>query len=245
VYLSGVVIEVEERLVGDTKSIAEFPDKAKQKALGWGKPWARMTIEDVEGGRSWVKIDWTLVPIFREVIDQGVGSLVMVCARTRPDWQNFDAHYLASVEQAAEKLKRDPGELSIWERLFIEQYHPATTYRWESKSDRRLALLDMNERAAKATGSVSVIGVVSHLFTRPDKRGREMAFFGVAGLRSYLNVMCFSSAWEQLGPHLKPGVFARFKLTLLDGGSFHLEAKHDAIRLLQRGFTYAGNKSNM
>lgn len=236
VYVAGVVVEVAERYVGDTKSLEEFPDEETQRAIGWGKPWVRLTVEGVEGGRSWIKLDWTIVEEFRSVIDRGVGALVLACARTRPDWQNLDAHYIADLEAMAEKLKEDPGRLTVWERLFVEEHHPAKTYPWDTKSDRRLAQRNVEEVAERSNGSFTVIGVISHLFTRPDKRGKEMAFFGIAGLRSYLNALCFSSSWEELSRHVRPGVFARLKLTRLDGGTACLDAgKSGALHLLGKG----------
>lgn len=236
VYVAGVVTEAEERCVGDTKAIDEFPDEETQRVIGWGKKWVRLTVEGLEGGRSWVKIDWSLVEEFRPVVDRGAGALVLVCARTRPDWHNLDAHFVADVEAMADKLERDPSELTTWERLFVEEHHPATTYPWESKADRRLALRDPADLAARASGRFSVIGVVSHLFLRTDKRGKEMAFFGVAGLRGYLNVLCFSSSWDQFRAHLKLGTFARLKLSKLDErGACSLEAARGAIHLFGKG----------
>ena len=235
VYVAGVVRDVEERTVGDTKGIEDFPDKATQKVIGWGEPWVRLTLETVEGVRFWVKIDWTLVNEFKDIIDKGQGTLMMVCARTRPEWQNLDAHFIADIESVATKLKEDrASDLEIWERLFVEKYHPATTYPWPSKGDRRLADRNPATQVDRAATSFSVIGVISHLFWRPDKNGRIMAFFGVAGLRGYLNVMCFSSSWPDYNRHLKLGVFAKLKLKKLNGGACCLESRNDGLRLLRR-----------
>lgn len=235
VYVVGVVREVDDRTVGDTKGIEEFPDKATQKVIGWGERWARLTLETVEGNTVWVKLDWTITREFEGIIDQGPGTLLLVCARTQPDWQNLDAHFVADVKSIAGKLKADQaGDLEIWERLFVEEHHPAKTYPWQSKADRRLAERSPEEQSKRASTSFSTIGVVSHLYRRTDKNGRVMAFFGVAGTRGYLNVLCFASAWKDYAEHLKLGSFGRFKLKKLNGGGCCLESRNDGLRLFRK-----------
>lgn len=234
VYLAAAIDEIETRSVGDTKSLDEFPDEGTQKAIGWGKKWVKLSISGVEGGGSKAKVDWSLVPCFESLLERGGRRVVLICGRTRPEWRTLDVHYMADVADIAEKLSGGNG-LTIWERMFVAGQHPCVGYQWPTKSEKRLALSDLHAIAQRSPQKFSVIGVLSHLYTRPDKRGQEMAFFGVAGLRSYLGAVCFSSTWAEVATHLRAGALAQFRLVDYSDGSARLDSSSGAVRVYQKG----------
>lgn len=237
VYVAGTVVEVEQRLVGDTKSIGEFPDKETQKVIGWGEPWARATLSGLDYN-CWLKVDWSILPEFSEALDpyDSQGRVVLVCARTRPDWQNLDAHFIADAGVLASAINAgDLDRLTVWERMFVE--HPTEKYKWDSKADRRLAQRGLTGAAQRAAGSFSAIGVVSHLYERFDKRRRLMSWFGLAGPRDYLDVVCFGSAWPAFKEHVKLGALVKLRLKKLEDGTCVLEDKPGAVRLYDKEAT--------
>ena len=239
VFVMGVVTETAVRSVGDAHYENDLPNEEARKVAGWGKPWARITIEGLSGEPVWSKIDWVQYEEFKSVIEKGTGALVIACAETRPRWRNLDIHFIADIEEIDYKLSSKPtvaGPLTLWERLFTGKYHPAFTYPWINKSDARLARTSPEDLAKRADGSFWVIGVVAHLYLRDDKRGQTMAFFGIAGYGGYIRVLCFASSWNEFGKYVEQGVFARLRLRKLDeNGVCVLDLERGGkIQLLQK-----------
>lgn len=237
VFVAGAVTELEEREVGDTKSLDEFPDEEVREAIGWGKPWLRLTLAGLNFS-CWVKLDWQLVDEFRDAVDRPgrEAPVVLVSARTRPDWQNLDAHFVAGLDRLADGdgVAALDG-LTLWERMFVS--HPAETYPFDSKADRRLAQKNLVGAARRATGWFSVIGVVSRLFERRDKRRRLMAWLGISGPRDYIDVVCFGSAWPEYRAHIKRGALVKLRLKKLDDGTVVLEDRPGSVRLYEKEAT--------
>lgn len=227
VFCAGVVTEVEERLVGDSKSYSEMPSEEVRRRIGWDKPWARLSVEGLEG-KSWVKIDWHQYELFKHIIRRGAGTPVVLCAETRPDYANLHSHYIADIEEMVAKLK-DGRPLTLWERLFVD--HPSLTYSWKTKADKKVAMSNPATLLAKATGRFRVIGVVAHVFEIVDKRGGLMAWFGVAGVMGYVRVICFSRAWEDCAGALKEGALVGLTLAKLEDGGACLFSGPKAVTI--------------
>jgi DNA polymerase III alpha subunit len=230
VYIAGRITKIEDRAVGDSIEHEDMPDEQTQKSIGWDNPWAWVTLDSINEERVKVKIDWTIYDDAAGILDKGIGSLVLVCGTTNPEWRSINAHFVAELTSMADKLKRKAyNELSVAEQMFVR--HPANAYKFKTKDHRRLAKKNLSDAIKTSNGSMRAIAVVSHLRTRIDRRGEEMAFFGLAGVDSYIDVVCFSSSWHEYKSHMKNGTFALFKLSKLDDGGLHLDSKRGGIHL--------------
>jgi DNA polymerase-3 subunit alpha len=225
VFCAGVITEVEERAVGDSKAYSEMPSEEVRRRIGWGQSWARLSVEGLEG-KSWVKIDWRQYELFRHIVRRGVGTPIVMCAETRPDYANLHSHYIADIEEMVAKLK-DGRPLTVWERLFVD--HPALTYPWKTKADKKVAMSNPASLLAQGQGRFRVIGVIAHVYEVVDKRGSLMAWFGVAGVMGYIRVICFARAWEDYGSVLKDGALVGLTLAKLDDGGACLFSHPKAV----------------
>lgn len=225
VFCAGLVTEMEQRMVGDSKSFDEMPSEEVRKRIGWGEPWIRFTVEGLEG-KAWVKLDWRQYQYFRRIHESGTGAAVMMCAETRPDYSNLHVHFLADVEEVAQKMK-DGEKLTIWERLFVD--HPSLRYPWKTKADKKVAMSNPQKIAENADGWFRVIGVVSHLYENVDRRGQTMAWFGIAGVTGYQRVICFGSSWSAFNETIRPGRLVGVTLRKMEDGGACLEARPRAV----------------
>lgn len=217
VYCAGLVTEIDQRTVGDTGQHDEPHEEDVRERIGWGQPWARISVEGLSG-KAWARLDWRTHRDFGHLVDSGPGFGVLLCAETHPEYANLHVHFLVRLRDFAKKV--EAGErLTLWERLFVD--HPALTFPWETKAERRLAMSDLNKLAV-ARNSFRAIGVVSHITERVDKRGGVMSWFGLAGVRSYLSAMCFSSAWEDVRGLIVPGALVSVPLHKTERGTPHL-----------------------
>ena len=241
VYFAGMIQDYEDRSVGDAVPYEELPDKDVREAIGWDAPWAWITVESLKGFAIRVKIDSSIYPQARQIVDKGRGTLVLICGRTNPEWQSVSAHFIADIEVTAGKLEKlnssmafgtellEEDKLVPFESLFVR--HPSTIYPFTTKDYRRLATRNLQSLSERAKGSFRAIGVICHRIERLDKNKRRMGWFGLAGIEDYLDVVCFGSAWPTFHKNIRPGNLALFKLSKLNDGGVHLDVDVGRIHL--------------
>lgn len=158
------------------------------------------------------------------------GQILLICGKTNSEWNNINASFFADLEILAKKVdKRKYSELTLFENLFVR--HPSIDYNFATKDYRRLAKKDLFQLVDKVECTVRVIGVVTHVREYVDKRGRDMGFFGIAGISSYIDVVCFGSSWYEFSDDVKPGVLAYFKLVKLEDCGFSLDIKRSEMHI--------------
>lgn len=229
IYFVGLIDDVETRAVGDSRPADEIPDEETCAAIGWGKRWMKLALTVPSGDPVKARVEWTLLEDIDPILDRG-RRLVLICGKTRPAWRMIDVNFMADVVEIDRKLVA--GEpLGIWERLFILGRHPCESYRWPTKAERRLAIADIHSVATRNPDGFFAIGVANRIHVRPDRNGQSMAFFGVAGLRSYLDVVCFADPWSGYSEYLKPGVLAKYRLSNYSNGFARLGSGRAALTI--------------
>lgn len=220
VFVAGAITEAEVRYVGDSQGTDADLDEETKRRIGWGRPWTRLTIEGLSG-KAWAKIDWSLNDEYSEIAERDPGTPVLICAETRPAYRNLHVHFMADVEALFEKMKTGQ-ELNYSERLFVD--HPSTRFRWPSKEDKQLAMMNPQELCDRTEKeeTFTAIGIVTHLYQNQDKKHRLMAWFELAGVTGVLRVVSFSSAWTYYKESIQQGRLVRVKLRKLSDGSASL-----------------------
>jgi DNA polymerase-3 subunit alpha len=120
------------------------------------------------------------------------GQLVAVHVDVSAKWRSIRGHYAVDVLELRRKI--EAGEdLTSFEAALTTDQHPVSGH---SRRDV--------EEVARAGGG-RVVGLVTHLHRKEDRKNREMAFFGLQGIRGYLECVCFSRTWAEIGGVVRPG----------------------------------------
>jgi DNA polymerase III alpha subunit len=113
-------------------------------------------------------------------------------------------------------------ELTLWQRVISGQ-HPARRYKFKSERLRKYSRIPVGEirdeaaEAARGAGQgqavvFRVVGVVTHVREKMDKNLNLMGFFGVLGVKGYIDALCFASVWPKIRKAIKPGRLIEIQL---------------------------------
>jgi hypothetical protein len=191
--------------------------------MGWGKRYANVNVEDVGGKQNRIKVDTEIFDDYREIVDSGVGTAVILHASVNKRFENMRAHFLIDLEQYRKKIEK--GEpLNLWEKI-AKGEHPAKEWEWGTPEKARER--QYNDRFynddLRETKTDLFTGIVTHVKTKPDKRDAEMAFFGLIDVGSkYIDCVCFASHWITLKKHIATGRLAKVALDKGDRGGGYL-----------------------
>jgi len=213
VYVLGIIVEVKYNQVGDFHT-GDLPSEAEKEKMGWGKRYANINVEDASGKQNRIKINYDIFDDYREIVDSGVGTPVILLAIPNRQHDTMRAQYMVNIETLRQGIEAG-RELTIWERLVTGQ-HPTLTRAWKSKNAKVKAMTSYHKLIDRAhdEGKLPILtGVVTHLWVKKDKNLRDMAFFGLAGPSGeYIDVLCFSYCWDMWKEHIRPGMYASLQL---------------------------------
>lgn len=214
VFLYGQILEVKYNQIGDFHT-GPAPDEEEKKRRKWGARYANLNVEDMTGKQMRVKVDVDIFDDFRHVVDGGKGTVIAISASTNKKFKSLRAHYLVDLGSLRKKLEAinvlDEAEreqhakdtLTKFERALTREYHPVAPYSMKDVSA-------ITKRVPK--GNVTVTGMVTNLNVKLDKKGNEMAFFGLAGVRGHIECLCFASSWSAFSGTLKVGQVVKVNL---------------------------------
>jgi len=202
VYIMGVIVEVKYNQIGDFHT-GSLPTPEEMEAAKWGSRYANVNVEDKGGVQNRIKFDIDIFDDMRPLIDSGIGTPVVVHANVNGSFQNLRANFAINLEEYRKKV-RDGGKLTLCE-LIIAGKHPATTHKWVSKERKKKRVSNVDFHKSLTGGTYC--GVIMHLKTQRDKRGYEMAFFGITGAKSHIEVICFASNWGAAQKDIEVGAF--------------------------------------
>ncbi len=215
VWIAGVIVEVKYNQIGDFHT-GTLPSEEERERMFWGARYANVNVEDAGGVQNRIKFDIDVFDEMRELIDSGIGTPVVVFAAANGKYENLRAHFAVDLERYRRRVRAGES-LNIWERI-LDGKHPTKTYPWKSGDyayRRRNGRLRRVKRAANRIGNLAFfdratsyfVGLVTNVKLKIDKRGQEMAFFGLLGgdLR-YIDVVCFGSVWcSEAKKAIRPG----------------------------------------
>ncbi len=214
VMIGGIIVEVKLNQIGDFHT-GRLPDAEAQRRMFWGKRYANVNVEDVGGKQNRIKHDWDIYPRMRPVIELGLGHPVLVLALVNARYENLRAYFSVDLEGLRKRVRAGES-LSIWERI-VTGDHPAKhlKLRLASKADlKSAAKARWTNRAYRKSKSGGIFyGVVTNVRLKYDKRGQEMAFFGLIGGNGYaIDAICFGSQWPLVKGVISPGAFLKIPL---------------------------------
>jgi len=249
VFIVGVVVEVKYNQVGDFHT-GELPSAEERRDMFWGARYANVNVEDVGGKQNRIKVDFDIFDDFREVVDAGVGTPVVVHASANARYENLRAHFLLDLEVYRKKVN-EGAPLTVWERIIAGQ-HPSVSYPWADKQIKYKGAegeVVTTLRASAITNQLFELGlsswftgVITHVRLKYDKNSNEMAFFGIIdGIGNYIDVICFASAWDASAKkHIKAGNHLRIQLDRKkDRKSWQYFLNNGAIKLLKKSAKHA------
>lgn len=213
VFICGIIVEIKLNQVGDFHTGPE-PDENEKQRMGWGRRYANINIEDKSGRQNRVKFDWDIYDDMRHIVDAGIGTPVIAHVTVNAKFTSMKCHFAISLEEYRKHVKAEAA-LSLWERVIAGE-HPALTYPWKTEANAKFAKRSLDElRAiarteAKKAGKRDIIvyraiGVVTHVKVKPDKKMNNMGFFGLLGVRGYIDVAAWASTWPSIRKHVKVG----------------------------------------
>lgn len=200
VYILGTIANTKIIRVGDYH-VGEEPSDVEKVRMRWGAQSANVNIDCSDGASIRVKFGEDTYPDFQPIIDSGTNTALLIHAVPNEKYQNFYADYAIKLEDLKHKL-RDGVELNLWEKIATGK-HPALTYKWKNEETKKRWVKNTKFKFGKKSGYYC--GVVTHVRTKIDRKGGEMAFFGLQGVHSHLEAMCFASHWLEIRKIVKIG----------------------------------------
>jgi len=217
VYLNGQIIDVRYNCVGDFYSAKELPSEQERLKMRWGARYSNFNVEDATGVWNRVKLDIDAFPIFREVIDDGVGTPVVlrVHASTHGTWKSLKAHMVVNLDILRHKIIT--GEpMTFWEQYFIE--HPVSKAVGTNKSVKK-----------KGHDIFEMTGLILDARHTIDKNGRGMAFFSIDTIDRVFTAVCFASSYLKFKEQIVLGNVAVFDIKHERGGLVLEDRSHVEI----------------
>jgi len=204
-FICGVVVQMKFRQVGDFGSEPE--SEAQKKRKQWGRRFAVIHIEDVNGDSRRVKVPPNVFDRFREVLEAGgVGMCLAMHVTLLKQWHSARANYLVDLEAVRQKRRLNVA-LSGWERCLTK--HPVLKYSTKSLRRRR-------------GNRFTAVFLITNVRVTVDRNENEMAFFGVQdGHGNSAEVIAFSSAFESHGDMIEVGAIVSASVRK-DRGAFVL-----------------------
>lgn len=211
-WICGIIIEVRLNQVGDFHS-GDPPDEAEKRRQGWGKQYANVNIEGVDGKQHRVKFGWDVFEDYRPIIiDGGKGTVVVAHVTGNKRWESLRAHLCVDLEDMRKRVAAG-DTLDPWQ-LVVAGKHPARLYKFKSKRLReysRVSIAEIRDEARAASKKAGkgisvvfrVIGVVTHVHEKLDRNDNRMGFFGILGVDGYIDALCFASVWPQVRKAIK------------------------------------------
>jgi DNA polymerase-3 subunit alpha len=148
------------------------------------------------------------------------GALIAVHVGVNTKYKNTRVHYLVDVLELKRKLELlQEGQDTQFSRfeLMLTEHNPVAQH-------TRRDLLEVLDGARQGT----VVGLVTHVFRKLDKKKNEMAFFGLQGKSGFVECLAFSSTWQKHGEGIVPGALIRADLRRdRDGGAFLFDRVSD------------------
>jgi len=222
-FLNGIIVEVKYNQIGDFHT-GQLPDEDEKRRRRWGARYANINIEDLSGKNNRVKVDVDTFDVHRPIIDKGIGTPVAFHASIDGKWKSIRVHFMVALDVLRKKL--DACEpLDVFERLLVRGRNPLKAY---TKGDIERKVKDSKHSL------IDVVGVVTHLNVKPDKKLNDMAFFGLLGYRGYIDVLCFASSWDVFQGKFEPGDIVSVRLERRDSTCFLERRYEDELKVLER-----------
>lgn len=238
-WICGIIIEIRMNQVGDFHSGAP-PSDDEKKRMRWGEQYVNINIEDASGKQCRCKFDWDIFEEYRSiVIDRGRGTPVIVHVTGDSHYQNLLAHGCVDLEQLRKNILAEK-KLELWERI-VTGRHPLKAYKFKTSERRKLSRVSLAKvrrvAAAEAVkagrGEVVVFrifGMITHVRRKLDKKMKMMGFFGILGIRGYLDVLCFGSLWPSIQKEIQPGRLVEMEVEYNRGQGIY---SGDLLRFLE------------
>jgi len=205
-FVAGMVVEARYNQIGDFHT-GKAPTEEEKQWMFWGKRYANVNVEDRGGKQNRFRFDIDIFEDFRELIDKGIGTPMIVHALGLPVLHGalraqLRAQFAVDLE-AFRKRVRGGESLNLWERILVGR-HPAWDYPWKDERTREARTSNAAFWEAKHNGMFT--GVVTNVRLKYDKNHRKMAFFGLlaADLR-FVDVIAFNSSWGEIQTAVKTG----------------------------------------
>lgn len=218
VFIAGMITAIKLAQVGDWHTGPPPSDEEKRR-MQWGKQFAQINIEDESGTDVRCKLEWDLLEEYQSVLDAGVGTPVVAQVVCNARYESTKIHFMIDLE-VYRKQVAGSETLTIWEKIMAGK-HPALTRPWRNERLKALAFKDIEQtktKLAKAPNGAAmrVVGIVTNSRQKPDKNGKLMGFFGIAGVRGFVDCLCFASNWLEIRKAIKIGNLVSIELQLDD-----------------------------
>jgi DNA polymerase-3 subunit alpha len=244
-FIAGVMVERKYNQVGDFHTGA-LPSKEEQARMKWGARYANINLEDTSGKQNRCKVDWDIFDDHRAIVDSGLGTPIVAFVSLNKKYENMRAHFMVNVKEWHAKIKEGRlKDLTVFERILMDE-HPAVLYPWDTEKLRK-DVIETNIRTVKketkSGRSFKVTGVITHLKTKPDKNDNEMAWFGLMGVRGFIEVVVFGSSWPTFRDVVKPGRLVTCTLEKLRDGGCTLGDRSGSIKWRKRSLSESAETS--
>lgn len=200
VYTSGLILDQKKNQIGDYHT-GDLPSEQERAKMFWGKRYANVNIEGDGQNHFRAKFDIDIYEDHVSVLDAGSGTPIILHGTIEGRYRRLKVHFCIDLERYRQTVLRG-DTLDYWCKIVSGQ-HPVKDYAWRTPQLASKKRFNVNFLSYKSN---VFTGIVTHVKLKYDSAGNQMAFFGVLGDNTYIDVISFSSYWESIRQHIKKGL---------------------------------------
>lgn len=193
VTIKGTVVEVRYNNVGDFHK--EMPSDEEKKRIGWGKRYAGLNIDDGTGIQR-VNVSPEIFPTFRNIIDKGKDTIVILSGRILSFNRMVYVHNVAELDPIREAIKnRDNSKLNKFQKIYLK-------FPFELPDN----VFPISIANSRASGEFKVMGLIVKAkihYTKKDKR--KMMFIDIQDSTGICSVTIWSDYLEKYSKKIELG----------------------------------------
>lgn len=221
VRIKGVIVDIKYNSIGDFEK--EEPCDIEKERMGWGQRYANINVDD-ETSQSMpqrFKVDIDVFPTFRNIIDKGLGTPVLISARLFTIQSTLSAFVDVMVDldkfreilEQNKSLKESYIKMDKFQRYFIR--HPMRSLR-----QKFYKCYSLNDVSDDKIGKYSVVGLVIRVKHHWTKTNKKMAFIDLEDESGVLNVVVWADVLTKCKSSVKIGNIIKCVILKNNDGNF-------------------------
>jgi len=207
VFTMGVILDCKTHQIGDFHT-GELPNDLERKKQFWGSRYSNVNIDGCHEYNYRAKFDIDIFDDHVDIINSGSGTPIIIHATVDGKYNRLRVHFAVDVEKYRLDV-RNNRNLDLWSRL-IRGEHPLKNYLCKNSLSKKKYSNENFFKYNNRTGMFT--GIVTHVRLKYDSKGNQMAFFGIIGIDSYIDVICFASYWKDIRNFMNRGLFISMQI---------------------------------
>ena len=197
----GTLVDIKYNNVGDFHK--DEPSDKEKKRIGWGKRYANVNIENPLGIRR-INIDIDVFPTFRQIIDRGLQTPVLIIGNLLKWSEVIYADVIVDLDEFRDILELDIKMIEKYQKMNpFQKYlikHPCSRLKEQTTKS------DINDlKYGVSQGVREIMALVTRVKYHWTKKDKKMAFVEIEDVSGNLSCILWPEGVLKYGQKIKVG----------------------------------------